>query len=142
MSRAAYDDPVEQVMFILGLKHDPCFPTAFHAIAGGSNPGITNALDQLTAYGAIEANLHAWAKTVKKVREDIGQTIPSGIKDEIYAIIVTELNEKHLGGKWFQEAQIPSKNWVNMAHYSSVFTNDGEVFCLPAPYVEVLKPVI
>lgn len=51
-----YDNPIEQVVFILGLKHDPQFESPIHAIAHGSNPGITNALDQLTAYGAIEAN--------------------------------------------------------------------------------------
>ena len=56
-----YDNPIEQVMFILGLKHDPQFESPLHSITHGSNPGITNALDQLTAYSAIEANFHAWA---------------------------------------------------------------------------------
>jgi len=38
-------------MFILALKRDPKFETRLHAIAHGSDPGITDALDQLAAYG-------------------------------------------------------------------------------------------
>jgi hypothetical protein len=138
-----YDNPIEQVMFILGLKYDPQFESPLHAIAHGSNPGITNALDQLTAYGAIEANFHAWAKTVKMVLDNSkGQNISSTLKDELCGIIVDELDEKHSGGRWFDVARIPSANWTNMASYSLVFVRGNEVFCLPAPYVTLFEPVL
>jgi hypothetical protein len=49
MSRTSYEDPVEQVMFILGLKHDPKFDTALHAIAHSSTPGILDAKPLMTS---------------------------------------------------------------------------------------------
>jgi hypothetical protein len=51
MSRNEYENSIDQAMFILGLKRDPKFETSLHAIAHGSDPGITDALDQLAAYG-------------------------------------------------------------------------------------------
>ncbi|MGB0065992.1 MAG: hypothetical protein WBP85_16230, partial [Terracidiphilus sp.] len=69
MVRREFENRVEQVMFILGYKHDPRFRTASDAMLAGSNPGITNALDQLTVYGAIHANFCAWQQTLKVIHE-------------------------------------------------------------------------
>jgi hypothetical protein len=140
-SSKQYDNPIEQVMFILGLKHDPHFESPLHAIAHGSNPGISNSLDQLTAYGRIEANFHAWEKTVRMVQDSEGPNPSSRLNDEVCRIIADELDEKHLGGKWFEVAQIPSANWTNMARYSEVFLKGNEVFCLPQPYVKIFEPI-
>jgi hypothetical protein len=139
MSHREYENPVEQVMFILGLKRDPKFETSLHAIAHGSRPGTTNAIDQLTVYGAIQANLKAWAGTVEKIHDELGAEIPSTLKDEICQIIVEELDETHYGGKWHPGTKAPPEHWVNMGPYSSVFKKGDKVFCLPLPYFRVLS---
>lgn len=138
----AYDNPVEQIMFILGLKHDPRFDTILHATAAGSNPGIIDASEYLTVYGAIEANLFAWAKTARAIQDDVGAQLPPKRKEEVYQIIVDELDETHYGGRWFEYARIPSDDWVNMGNYSPLFVKGNEVFCLPAPYLRVLGPML
>jgi hypothetical protein len=139
MNHQEYEDPVEQVMFILGLKHDPRFATVLHAVAAGASPGIINALDALSVYGAISANFHAWAKTMKKIQDEIGTDIPMPLKNEVFEIIVDELDEKHYGGKWFDEGQIRSEHWINLAMLSPVFRRGHDVFCLPVPYFRVLS---
>jgi hypothetical protein len=78
--RSQYDNPVEQIMFILGFKHDPKYATTLHAIADGANPGIIDAFEQLSIYGAIEANLRACAKTVQKLRDEIRAELPPALK--------------------------------------------------------------
>jgi hypothetical protein len=139
MSRTAYEDPVEQVMFILGFKHDPKFDTTLHAIAHGSPPGILNAFDQLTVYGAVQANFHAWHKTIEKIHDELGPDIPPPLRDQVYEIIVGELDETHYGGRWFEMTQTPPEHWVNMGIYSAIFRRgENEVFCLPAPYFHLL----
>ena len=136
-----YENPIEQVMFILGLKHDPQFESPLHAIAHGSNPGITNTLDQLTAYGAIEANFHAWTKTVKWVRDSEGKTLSSEHRDELCRAIADELDEKHYGGRWFGVDTIPSAHWISMERHSPVFVRENQVFYLPEPYGKVFEPL-
>jgi len=138
MRQNEYEDPAEQVMFILGMKYDPKFETVLHAIAQSSNPGIVDALDYLEVHGAIHANLMAWAETVEKIHEDLGTEIPTNLKDEICRIIVDELDETHYGGKWYSDTQIPCDDWVNMRAYSPVFNRGDEAFCLPAPYFRAL----
>ncbi|MGB7759899.1 MAG: hypothetical protein WBL61_08725 [Bryobacteraceae bacterium] len=137
-----YDDPVEQIMFILGFKHDPRFDTILHAAAARSNPGIIDAAEYLTVYGAVEANLFAWAKTVKAIHDDIGAELSPKLKGEIHQIIVDELDQAHYGGRWFERARVPSADWTNMGNYSPLFVKENEVFCLPAPYLEVLGSIL
>jgi hypothetical protein len=142
MSRTAYEDPVEQVMFILGLKHDPKFDTALHAIAHGSTAGILNALDQPTVYGTIQANFHAWHETIEKIHDELGPDIPPPLRDQICEIIVGELDEAHYGGRWFDVTRTPPEHSVNMGTYSPIFTRgENEVFCLPAPYFGLVSDV-
>ena len=142
MSRTSYEDPVEQVMFILGLKHDPKFDTALHAIAHGSTAGILNALDQLTVYGTIQANFHAWHETIEKIHDELGPDISPPLRDQICEIIVGELDEAHYGGRWFDVTRTPPEHWVNMGTYSPIFTRgENEVFCLPAPYFGLVSDV-
>jgi hypothetical protein len=140
--RKEYADPAEQIMFILGFKYDPKFDTVLHAVAHGSNPGIIDALHYFEVHGAIFANLRAWALTVRKLQDEIGANLPPALKDDIYRMIVAELDEKHYGGRWFQQTSIPSDDWINMASYSPLFVRGSEVFCLPAPYFRVLGSVV
>jgi hypothetical protein len=142
MTRREFEDPVEQVMFILGFKHDPRFITALEAMDAGSNPGITNALDQLTVYGAIDANFSGWRLTMKTIHEQFGSDVPLSIRDSVYEIIVEEMDEKHYGGKWFSTVGSRAEHWVDLGLYSPIFRRGGsEVFCLPAPYFKVLAEV-
>jgi hypothetical protein len=71
VSRSEYENPVEQVMYILGFKQAPQFETVMHAIAYGANPGILDAVDQMATYGAIDANFHALAKAVETVKASV-----------------------------------------------------------------------
>lgn len=139
---SGYDDPVEQIMFILGFKHDPKYDTILDAIEQGSNPGIIDAADQLAVYSAIFANLTTWTKWIKTIRDESGDEIPAEVKDEVYRNIVKELGAKHYGGKWFHNARIPSDDWINMGSYSPLFVRGNAVFCLPAPYFKVLASIV
>jgi hypothetical protein len=142
MIRREFEDPVEQVMFILGFKHDPRFDTALDAIENGSNPGVLNALDRSTVYGAIEANFHAWRRTMDRIHEQLGSDLTHSLREEAYGIIANELDEKHYRGKWFPTAEGSPEHWVNVGAYSPVFRRGGtEVFCLPAPYFNLLSEV-
>lgn len=76
MSRTHYEDPVEQVMFILGFKHDPKFEHILDAIKQGSNPGVLNAVDQMRIYGAIQANFIGWCSTIEKLHHEFGAKLP------------------------------------------------------------------
>lgn len=140
MIRKEFEDPVEQVMFILGFKHDPRFDTALRATMSGADPGILNAIDQLTVYGGIEANFHGWRQMIAKIHEQFGSDLPHSLREEIYEIIVTEMDEKHYGGKWFPIAEGSPDHWVNVGAYSPVFRRgDTEVFYLPAPYFDLMS---
>jgi len=149
MIRREFENPVEQVMFILGFKHDPRFPTALAAMLAGSNPGILNALDQLTVYGAIHANFCAWRRTMERIHEQFGSDLPLSLRESVYEIIVNEMDEKHYGGKWFPTTEGQPEHWVNLGAYSPVFRRRGrwirrgrtEVFCLPSPYFNLLSEV-
>lgn len=142
MIRREFENPVEQVMFILGFKHDPRFRTASEAMLAGSNPGIINALDQLTVYGAIHANFCAWRQTIKTIHEQFGSAFPPSLKEAVYENIVNEMGEKDYGGKWFSTVEGSPEHWVNLGAYSPVFRRGGtEVFCLPAPYFNLLSEV-
>ena len=146
-----FENPVEQVMFILGFKHDPRFRTGSEAMLAGSNPGIINALEQLTVYGAIDANFSGWRLTLDNIHNQFGSDIPLSVRKSVYEIIVEEMDEKHYGGKWFHTAECPPEHWVNLGTYSPVFRRggtrvfyrrrDAEVFCLPAPYFSLLSEV-
>ena len=134
-----YENPIEQVMFILGLKRDPKFETSLHAIKHGANPGVMNALDEFEIYAAIDANFVAFSKTIKNL-QDVNLT--PQIKEEVYKIILEELDEKHYGGRWFDIEKIIPKNWVSMRKYSDIFIRGNTVFCLPGPYLTVLNPIL
>ncbi len=121
MIRREFEDPVEQVMFILGFKHDPRFHTVLDAMKAGSNPGIINALDQLKVYGEIHANLCSWRQMVKKIHEQFGPVFPRSLREAVYELIVDEMGEKQYGGKWFPAAEVPPEHWVNVGAYSPVF---------------------
>jgi hypothetical protein len=140
--RREFENPVDQVMFILGFKHDPRFRTASDAMLAGSNPGIINALDQLTVYGAIDANFCAWRRTMETIREQFGSDLPLSVRESVYEIIVEEMGEKQYGGKWFSAGGESAEHWVNLGAYSPVF-RDGStrVFCLPVPYFNLLSEV-
>lgn len=140
--RREFENPVEQVMFILGFKHDPKFHAALDAMEAGSDPGILNALDQLRVYGAIEANFHAWRRTMEVIHEQFGSNLPPSLMEAVYENIVNEMDENHYGGKWFPTAEGSPEHWVNLGTYSPVFRREGtEVFCLPAPYFNLLSEV-
>ena len=142
MIRREFEDPVEQVMFILGFKHDPRFDTALEAMTAGSNPVILNALDQLTVYGAIHANFCSWRQMMETIHEQLGPDLPLSMRESFYEIIVDEMDEKHYGGKWFPTSERPPEHWVNVGAYSLVFRRGStEVFCLPAPYFKLLSEV-
>ena len=148
MIRKEFENPVEQVMFILGFKHDPRFRTALDAMKAGSNPGILNAADQLRVYGAVEANFCGLGLTVKTIQEQFGSDIPLSVREGIYETILDEMDDKNYGGKWFPTAEVPSENWVSLGAHSPVFRRRrwlwlgrAEVFCLPAPYFNLLSEV-
>jgi hypothetical protein len=137
-----YEDPVEQIMFVLGFKHDPKFNTSLDAIVHGANPGIMDAAEILKIEGAIVGNLRACATTVQKLRDQCGVATISELKEDIYQLIVRELDEAHYGGRWFEDTQLPSGDWVNMGKYSPLFVRGSRVFCLPSPYFTVLESIL
>ncbi len=140
MSRTHYEDPVEQVMFILGFKHDPKFDHILDAVKQGSNPGVLNAIDQVRIYGAIHANFIGWCSTMEKLHREFGAKLPSSLRNEVYEIVISEMDEGHYGGKWFPASDGPLEHWVNLGVYSAVFRRSGtETFWLPAPYFQLLS---
>jgi len=151
VSRREFENPVEQVMFILGLKHDPRFRTSLEAMKVGANPGIINALEELTVYGAIDANFHGMRATMKVIHADFGSNPPLSVRQSVYEVLVKEMGEKQYGGKWFSTAEKRSEHWISLGAYSPVFRCGGnwvffrrkgtEVFYLPAPYFRVLSDV-
>jgi len=137
-----YQNPVEQVMFILGFKHDPRFKTILDAVENDAPSGILNALEYARVYGAIEANFVALTKVVRKVQTDFGMNVPSQIKGEIHKLVLEELAESRYGGQWFENRDVPSSNWVHVDRFSPIFAEGNKVFCLPEPYIEVLKTIL
>ena len=141
MIRKEFEDPVEQVMFILGFKHDPRFRTSLEAMIAGSNSGILDAADQVGVYGAIHANFCAFGTLLK----ELGPGISPSLRKGVYETIVKEMDEKSYGGKWFPTAEGPPQHWVNLGPYSPIFRRRRwlrtEVFCLPAPYFNLLSEV-
>jgi len=142
MSRSEYENPVEQVMYILGFKQAPQFETVMHAIAYGANPGILDAVDEMATYGAIDANFHALAKAVETVKEVFGFQVPLRVKNEVYRITIDEFDENHFGGKWFECNELPSEGWTITVRYSPLFVRGSTYFCFPTPYLRVLKPIL
>jgi hypothetical protein len=142
--RREFEDPVEQVMFILGFKHDPKFRTALEAMKAGSNPGILNAVEQLRVHAAILANLCGLGNTIKTIHEQFGSDLPPWAREELYKTIVEEMDDNY-GGKWFPTAGVLPEHWINLGPYAPVFRRRRwlctEVFCLPAPYFKVLAEV-
>jgi len=134
-----YKNPVEQVMFILGFKHDPKFKTSLEAAAFGENPGVRDAADEAMISSAIYANFIALSNMIKNLQE--ANLIPQ-MRKEIYKIILEEFDEKHYGGRWFNAGKMIPKNWINMEEYSDIFTRGNNIFCLPEPYWKTLKPVL
>jgi hypothetical protein len=121
MIHIEFENPVEQIIFILGFKHDPRFRSTLDAARAGSNPGILNALDELKVYRAIYANFCAWRQMMERICGQFGPDLPLQLKEEFYEIIVNELGEKDYGGKWFPTAEVPPEHWVNLGTYSPVF---------------------
>ncbi|MBU6501137.1 MAG: hypothetical protein KGJ89_04605 [Patescibacteria group bacterium] len=130
-----YENPVEQVMFILGFKHDPKFKTSLEAMAFGENPGARNAAEEAMISSAISANFIALSHMIKNLQE---ADLTRQMKEGVYKIILEGLNEKHYGGKWFDARKIIPENWINMEKYSNIFARDNNVFCLPEPYYKIL----
>jgi hypothetical protein len=128
-------------MFILGFKHDPSFPTPLHAVAAGAAPGLLDVADEIRVYGAIHANFEGFSKVLEALRAQFGDQIPAQAKDEIFKLIMEELTEDHYGGRWFQRGSLP-RHWVSMGEFSHVFKTVEAVFCLPAPYVSFLRPIL
>jgi len=145
VTRREFEDPVEQVMFILGFKHDPKFRTALEAMKAGSNPGILNAVDQVRIYGEINGNLCGLGNMVKTIQEQFGSDLPHQVREELCKTIVEEMNDNY-GGKWFPTASVPPEDWISLESYAPVFRRRRwlrtEVFCLPAPYFNVLSEVL
>jgi hypothetical protein len=137
----AYNNPVEQIMFILGYKCDPKFDTFVHAIMHGANPGITSIIESTNIEAAIVGNLRWWATCVQRLQE-CGPPALSEIKDDIYQKIIEELDEAHYGGRWFEDTALPSDVWVNMGKYSPLFMRGSRVFCLPEPYFAIVAPIL
>jgi hypothetical protein len=109
-----YQNPVEQVMFILGFKHEPRFETVLDAIENDAPPGILDASEYISVHGAIDANFVALAKVVRKVQTDCGMNVPFQIKGEIHKLVLEESSTSHYGGQWFDNRKVPSSNWVHM----------------------------
>lgn len=75
MTRREFEDPVEQVMFILGFKHDPRYETALRAMMDGANPGILNAIDQLSVHAEIASSFQGWRQMMAELREQFGSDL-------------------------------------------------------------------
>jgi len=144
VTRREFEDPVEQVMFILGFKHDPKFRTSLEAMKAGSNSGILNAVEQLRVHTAILANFCGLGNTTKTIHEQFGSDLPVWVREELYKTIVEEMDDNY-GGKWFPTADVPPEHWINLGPYAPVFRRRRwlrtEVFCLPAPYFNLLSEV-
>jgi hypothetical protein len=144
MIRTEFEDPVEQIMFILGFKHDPRFRTSLEAMIAGSNPGILNAVDQVRVHGAINANFCALGIAIKTIYEELGPDLPPWAREGLYKVIVEEMDDNY-AGKWFPTAGVPPKHWINLGPYAPVFRRRRwlrtQVFCLPAPYLKMLAQV-
>jgi hypothetical protein len=56
--------------------------------------------------------------TVEAIEDEIKGEIAPNLSEQICQIIVTELDESHYGGKWFDPSSMPEEHWVNMARYS------------------------
>ena len=123
--RREFEDPVDQVMFILGFKHDPRFRTALEAMKAGANPGIVNAIYQVEIYGAINANLCGLGAMTKKIHEDFGSDVPLSVREDPYEIMVEEMGEKDYGGKWFPMTEVPAEHWVSREPILKYFAGGG-----------------
>jgi hypothetical protein len=134
--------PTDQVMEILGFTRDPNAATVLDAVAMGLSPGVLSASERVAIYGAIHANFAAIAKVVAKVRTEFSAAVPMKVKAEIHRLVLEELNEQHFGGRWFLRASPPDYGWVALDQFSPAFGTPERVFYLPAPYVDVLRPVI
>ncbi|HSY52241.1 MAG TPA: hypothetical protein VLC46_25795 [Thermoanaerobaculia bacterium] len=139
-SEAEYPNPVDQVMFILGFKHDPKFPTRLHAVVAGASPGLTDAAEEVSVYGAIHGNFMAISKVLEAVRAQSGGQIPARARHEMHKLILEQLTEDQYGGRWFPPGSVP-QHWVSLGEFSEIFTAPEGVFCLPAPYVRLLSEV-
>ena len=143
MSQIQYENLVEQVMYILDYKHSPQYENILDAVAAGANPGVLNIFDSLRVHSAIHANF----MSLKKVLDDIENSrgfdkLTVGFKEEIFKLILDEINEEKYGGKWFGTDRILDENWVDMSQYSDLFSQENKKFCLPRPYVVLLNPVL
>lgn len=65
----------------------------------------------------------------------------SPLRNEVYEMVINEMDERHYGGKWFPASDRPLEHWVDLGVYSAVFRrkNGTESFCLPAPYFRLLS---
>jgi|HubBroStandDraft_1064217.scaffolds.fasta_scaffold45550_3 hypothetical protein len=135
MGRKEYANPV----FVLGFKHDPKYDTALHAIAQGSNPGIVNAIDQLTVYGAIHANPVAWTGTIEKIHDELGTEIPFYPKGRDLPSCCRRIGRGTLRRQVVPEHSNSVRVLVDTGACSPVFKRSDEVFRLPAPYFRSLS---
>ena len=142
MIRREFEDPVEQVMFILGFKHDPKFRTSLEAMKAGSNPGILNAVEQLRVHSAILAHICGLGNMIKTIHEQFGSDLPRRVREELYKTIAEEMDDKY-GGKWFPTDDVPPEHWINLGPHAPAFRRRRwlrtEAFCLPAPYFKLLS---
>jgi hypothetical protein len=78
----------------------------------------------------------------KKLETDFGESIPPDIRPVIHGIVLDELTEENYGGRWYRRGSVPRLNWITMEQFSPVFATPEAIFCLPEPYVTLLKPLL
>jgi hypothetical protein len=148
VSRKEFENPVEQVMFILGFKHDPKFASSLDAIQAGSNPGVLNALEQVAVYGRLKP---ISTECARRWREYRSISVPILRRQRGSPFMRSSSKSWAYGGKWFSSVEEPPEHWINLEAYSPVFRRGRtrtffrrkgiEVFCLPTPYFRLLSDV-
>src|SRR6516164_4998936 len=94
------NDPIAQVMVILGYRYDPKYSSCLHAMAAGANPGIMSAVEDLKLYNAIFENFRAWALTIK----ELGSNLSREQLNDIYRAIIASIDKK-TGSRWLPVGQ-------------------------------------
>lgn len=142
VSALEYCDPVDQVMFILGLKHHPGFRNVMEAVAQNAPPGLLDAAQVLEVHGAIHGAFVGLATVINTIQAEFADNCAPEIKRELHKLILEELDEPQFGGRWCRRDELHRSHWVPMDRFSPVFAREALVFCLPAPYVWLLQTVL
>jgi len=142
VSAQEFCDPIDQVMFILGFKHDPRFRNAVEAAAQNAPTGLMDAAQVVEVHGALHGTFVGLATVMKTIQSEFGENCAPEIKRELHHLILEELDEPRFGGRWYRREDAPRFHWIPMDQFSPVFANRAHVFCLPAPYVWLLQAVL